>query len=387
MNPNSDSGMRGGQPNGRQRPYRPAPGQGNPNAPQGYRPPASRGQMPHSSAQPREPFAPVRPANSRAGRPPQGDVQHQRYPRPGEAYPSRPSTPQGRRPEAAGPNSRAPYHGGPSYDFPASSKHPQHGARPGKASSAKNSKGKGGKKGGVPRAVLIVLDLLIVAVLAAAAYFFIKPIYVQNQVEKIKADINQQLKDNPHQVVQMNIPKDFGAVFGERIEDAPEGLTFIDNDADKPDQDTVTLTYVGRMVIPKIGVNVPVSEDSGLMPSIRFGVGINTDFANLLEPGLTNIFGHRYLKKGRDFNLLNEIVPGDVFYIDYNVDGMRHNYKVFKVDIIDDDDIYSRVYEHFDEKTLMLITCHPPTYGDSSQRLLVYAHPEPEKDGPIPTGP
>lgn len=312
---------------------------------------------------------PSRPQNPNPypGRAPYGQQQRSPYPPQGSRYP-RPGEKSDRVNPYWSPSpypqqgNRYPYGSGPS------------GRRPEPKRGSRQARTKQGKK--TSRWVLALLDIGIVAVLGAAVFFLLKPIIMERQVERYKANTLERLQRNPNETIIEKVDKNFGKVFGESAEPLPPGVEFVDNDADLPDSETITVNFVGRLVIPRIGCNTPLSLDYGVMPSIRFSAGIHGSFANLLDPGLTNIFGHRYLTKGRDFNRLNEMEPGDQFYIDYNVDGLRHFYKVTEVKIIPREEIQERVYDQFEQKTLCLITCHPPNYSDDSERLLVYAVPD-----------
>lgn len=215
------------------------------------------------------------------------------------------------------------------------------------------------------------------AVICAGLYFLIAPKVAEHQAEQVKKDLLDQLEQNPDGVVQVKVDRDLGAFAGE----TPEiGFEFEEPDpATLPDE--VTLQYVGRLVIPKISLITPVANDVSYQ-SLRFGVGIHPQSAPLTDVGKTSIFGHRYISKGRDFNRANELEVGDKFYIDYNVDGKRHFYEVFQVDYIQAKEIEARFLEPFQENVIMFVTCHPATYGDFSQRLLIYS--KPTHSEPIP---
>lgn len=241
---------------------------------------------------------------------------------------------------------------------------------------------KGSKKGGkVSRWILILLDLLIVVIIGLAIYFLVKP----KIDEKNALDLQNTLRDKlrkERQVVNIEVPKGFGAVAGEDYENI-NGVRYVDNDQDNVG-DTVSLTYVGLLTIPRIGVSIPVSNVAD-NNSLRFGVAIHQDFAGINDPGLTSIFGHRFLTKGRDFNRLDEVGVGDQFYLDYNEDGKRHTYEVDQRDIIPQAEILQRVEDASfleKDKHVMLITCHPLQYGNSTERILVYG--KEIKTEPIP---
>lgn len=347
-------GPRGPQAGG-PRPY-PGPGQGQarpampPRSGPGPRPQPSP--RPQAGPRPQGPGGPQRPhsANDRPLPPPR----MQGRPAPPPPYPG----PQVRR--GAGKNANA--------------------ARK-KASSKQRPQN---RQGGVPRWVLISLDVVIVALVAVGLFFFLKPKFDERNAEKLSKEIldNMEAQNSP---IEVEVAKNFAPVQGERNEGM--GVDFIDNSLDNTSSDVVSLTYVGKLVIPKIQVTTPLSEEQGndLLVSLRFGSGIHSGVGTPLgQPGLTTIWGHRFLTSGRDFNRLDEIVPGDQFYIDYLPTNTRYYYNVYKQDIIPHTELTERVYEHFDDDTVVLITCHPLIYNEQTERLLVYAKPDPDRTGPIP---
>lgn len=260
----------------------------------------------------------------------------------------------------------------------------QPGPPPKRGKSAKKQAGQN-KQGGVPRWVLISLDIVIVALVAVGLFFFLKPKFDEKNAEKLSKEILNNL-DAQKTPIEVEVARNFAPVQGERNEDSV-GVDFVDNNLDNTDSDSVSLTYVGKLAIPKIKVITPLSEEQGsdLLVSLRFGSGIHSGVGTPLgQPGLTTIWGHRFLTSGRDFNRLNEIVPGDQFYIDYLPTNTRYYYNVYQQDIIPHTELTERVYEHFDEDTVVLITCHPLIYNEQTERLLVYAKPDPERTGPIP---
>ena len=233
------------------------------------------------------------------------------------------------------------------------------------------------------RWLITLLNVLIAVICLVAVFLYLWPIYQEQLAVNFKNKLLKNLEENPKQIVQFEVPKNYGAIVGEAHETVP-GVNFIDNEEDDTEGDSVVqVTYVGRLVYPKLGMNAPLSKDISLV-SLRFGVGIFPESADLLEDGMTSIWGHRFLTRGRDFNRLGEAEVGDKFYIDYNVDGMRHNYEVYQIDIIPEGEIYARAYEKFEENIVMLVTCHPLNFDAQNERLLVYAKPLPELDKEIP---
>ncbi len=355
----------------------------------GQRPVRPQNPGPHGpqAGGPRNPQAngPHRPAMSPRSGGPRPQPRPQPGPRPqGPAGPQRPHNVNG-RPHAPARMQGQPM---PPRPYPGSGPQPRKpGAKnaPPKRDKAARKQAAQNKQGGVPRWVLISLDIVIVALVAVGLFFFLKPKFDEKNAEKLSEEIlnNMEAQKTP---IEVEVAKNFAPVQGERNEDSV-GVDFVDNSLDNTSSDTVSLTYVGKLVIPKIQVTTPLSEEQGndLLVSLRFGSGIHSGVGTPLgQPGLTTIWGHRFLTSGRDFNRLNEIVPGDQFYIDYLPTNTRYHYNVYKQDIIPHTELTERVYEHFDEDTVLLITCHPLIYNEQTERLLVYAKPDPERTGPIP---
>ncbi|MDO5015680.1 MAG: sortase [Eubacteriales bacterium] len=352
------------------------PGGPSPNAPQGA--PQGRPRSPYGSAP------------NGAGR----EVPRQnRSANPGRV-PPRPSAPAPRSPRPAGqPNyqPRQQSNHGPVYGSRRTQGHaPQtgrphpyaQGQDPAPRNKGKHKKSAPPKKGGVPKWLLITLDVLIVVIICFALYFIIKPKIEEKNRDNFKQELLDEF-EKKKQVIKVNVPKDFGKVTGEP--DEVFGLDFVDNTMDNT-SDEVSLTYVGRLSVPKIQVVTPLAAMSNGVDyvSLRFGAGLHPDFAGIGEPGLSCVFGHRFLTSGKDFNRLDEVVAGDQFYIDYAPTGKRYFYSVYDQVIIDQDELPARVYEHFDDDRMVLITCHPPVYDVSTERLLVYAKAEPDLTIDIP---
>lgn len=240
------------------------------------------------------------------------------------------------------------------------------------------------RKKGVPKWVFLLLDLLIIAILILAGWFYIKPQLDRKDGLDFEDQLRESLRQNKNQVVDVEIDPNFGRVVGgEVVEDASGG--FVDMNADRPKDQKVHLSFVGRLIIPRIGVDIPTANS--VLEALRFGVGIHPDYPGINDPGTTLIFGHRFLTKGRDFNQLDKMQVGDEFYLDYNVDGKRHVYRVFDVKYIQLPELYERVNDTFEQKTVMLITCHPPVYGASNERILVYAEELMDQMVDIPNAP
>ncbi len=127
-----------------------------------------------------------------------------------------------------------------------------------------------------------------------------------------------------------------------------------------------------RLIITKIGVNVPIiggdQEEYGLARGAWLApLGSTPD-----EGGNTVITGHRfkYLPPSNfTFYLLDKLVPGDIIAVIYN--RQKYYYRVKERKIVDKDD--ASVYRPTASSTLTLYTCHP-VYS-TAQRLVVLSEP------------
>lgn len=221
------------------------------------------------------------------------------------------------------------------------------------------------------KALMIVLDFAIVALLGVAAFFYFWPKVVNSKQKDVERQILEEMDKNPHAPITMRVRRgDLQVPGGEQLESALAGDEFVNEQRD-PDE-MVNLTFIGRIVIAKIGCKCPISADAS-RESLRFGVGCLPSTPAVNENGLTAIFGHRFLDKGRDFNRLGEIKEGDVFYIDYSADQTRYHYDVVEVKIINPGkELEDNVFQDVPDNQVLLVTCHPLEYGSSKQRLLVY---------------
>lgn len=229
------------------------------------------------------------------------------------------------------------------------------------------------------RAMMIVLDLLIVALFVSSAYFFIWPKWVAKQQMDRRNEILDNLEKGAY---SFTIGKDENKVPGESPETfGQEGLNFELDEG--PEGDTVNLSYIGRIVISKIQCNTPLAPVTDQY-HLRFGCTIWPYSAPLSEPGQTAIFGHRFLTKGRDFNRLDEVHQGDTFYIDDVTTNTRYIYRVDQQVIIKPSELDALISPPNnvasmygpEDNTVLLITCHPAVYGAKNERLLIYAHVE-----------
>jgi len=141
------------------------------------------------------------------------------------------------------------------------------------------------------------------------------------------------------------------------------------------------------VTIPKINVHAPInfaatSKESDVLKLLETGVVHYFGTANPGEKGNSVLFGHssndwwqpgdyKYV-----FVLLDKLVPGDTFYVDYQ--GARYTYEVTGSQIVEPTQV--SVLAQTETPTFTLITCSPP--GTSWRRLVVSARqiaPDPNK--------
>lgn len=124
---------------------------------------------------------------------------------------------------------------------------------------------------------------------------------------------------------------------------------------------------MGSIVIPKIGVNLPIYHGVG-EDSLQRGAG-HIEYTSTPYGGIGRhsfISAHRGLPNALMFTDLNQLTQGDLFLI--KVLGETHAYKVTEVSVIKPEDFTSTNPE-VDKDRVTLITCTP--YGVNTERLLV----------------
>lgn len=143
--------------------------------------------------------------------------------------------------------------------------------------------------------------------------------------------------------------------------------------------DTVAPSKEPQVIIPKINVQIPLRFDiqsnteEAMQKELEHGVA---HYPSTAEPGQNGngaYFGHssnNLFNKGQykfAFVLLNQLVPGDTFYL--TKDGKLYAYKVFKKHVVEPNqvEVLDPIEGH--PATATLITCDPP--GTSLRRLVV----------------
>ena len=144
--------------------------------------------------------------------------------------------------------------------------------------------------------------------------------------------------------------------------------------------------------IPKISVNAPVvyatdNSESAILVDLESGVVHYANTALPGQPGNSVIFGHSsndWWEPGNYkfvFVLLDKLVPGDTFSVNYN--SKQYIYQVTSSTVVDPTDV--AVLNQTADPEMTLITCSPP--GTSWKRLIVVAKqisPAPKTTTPVP---
>jgi LPXTG-site transpeptidase (sortase) family protein len=144
--------------------------------------------------------------------------------------------------------------------------------------------------------------------------------------------------------------------------------------------DGVTASDKNEVIIPKINVEIPLdfsatsTEEKAFEAALDKGVAHYPTTALPGQQGNASFFGHssnNIFNPGKykfAFVLLNELVPGDTFYITYN--GVAYAYTVYDKKIVEATAVEILNPVPGKSSTAMLVTCDPP--GTSLRRLVVW---------------
>ena len=130
---------------------------------------------------------------------------------------------------------------------------------------------------------------------------------------------------------------------------------------------------LGRVVIPKINVNVPLFNLT-TADTLNYGAAVlqGSSFPTGGKGKRTVIAAHRGLPERKLFTDLDEVKKGDLFVI--SVYGKNMAYKVYNIKVIKPNKVKSLLPVK-DKDLATLMTCTP--YGVNTQRLLISGHREP----------
>ncbi len=239
--------------------------------------------------------------------------------------------------------------------------------------------------------IVIILDILIIACLIGALYFFLDPkirnrkqnMIEQDAVQQINAALAEDHADeadassssDPENELKVSISVDPDAlkVPGESYENF--GGEAVEEEYVYDAEGNVIINFIGALVIPKIDLNTPIADDDSLV-AIRYGVGHTPESDEIGKPGRALLFGHWFQEYGRVFNRLEEIKAGDEFYIDILKNRTRYYYKVHRAIAISHDDLPYHLFEEEPtvESEVVLITCivRNNAWRAPTGRYLVY---------------
>jgi LPXTG-site transpeptidase (sortase) family protein len=144
--------------------------------------------------------------------------------------------------------------------------------------------------------------------------------------------------------------------------------------------DGVAASDKNEVIIPKINVQIPLDFSAKSTDEKEFEAALDRGVAHYPttalpgQKGNTSFFGHssnNIFNPGQykfAFVMLNELVPGDTFYITYN--GVAYAYQVYDKKIVEATAVEILNPVPGKESTAMLVTCDPP--GTSLRRLAVW---------------
>ncbi len=121
-------------------------------------------------------------------------------------------------------------------------------------------------------------------------------------------------------------------------------------------------TDVKTLRIPKIELVSTVIKATDNFENLDYGLVYYKDFN---PNNKIIIFGHSGMGKGTYFNRLDELMPGDASYLDY--DEKTYEYNVMNTYKVSKKDVYLLENE-YNSKKLLLITC---VKGNKNKRLVV----------------
>lgn len=230
--------------------------------------------------------------------------------------------------------------------------------------------------------ILIGLSLLFFAL---GIYFFIKPMIVHRNQDKIAQELLDRLKeqrpDSTQEVTVVVDTKDIdlpGSYRDEYDYILPPRVTrtFQTEETTETSKSPsiVTIRTDSIMRIPAINLEIAVAPDVNAS-SLWVLPGHYPSSPQPGEIGVAAYFGHRMYGKGRHFNRLDEVVPGDKIQVQRM--GKLYNFVVESSDIIEPDDLGKYVFESAHTARILLVTCHPiQTTGVPKYRIVVRGYLE-----------
>ena len=230
------------------------------------------------------------------------------------------------------------------------------------------------------RAFSNTLVVLAVIFFILGAYFFIKPMIIHRNQDKIAQDLLDRLKEQePGSTDEISVDVDIKDINppGGYVNDydyftptktKPPLAEPTEAPATKPPT-VVTIKTDSIMRIPKINLEIAIAPDVNAA-SLWVLPGHSPPSPQPGDTGVAAYFGHRMYGKGRHFNRLNEVAPGDKIEIQRK--GYLYTYVVESSDIIEPPELGKYVYETSYRPRILLVTCHPiQTTGVPKYRMVV----------------
>ena len=262
---------------------------------------------------------------------------------------------------------------------------------------------------GKQRVLSSLLLIIALGCLAAGSYLIARPYWVRHKQMEIRGQLIEEIEqarfdtiyvdpnanvdpgeeveyfvpDGEGGYVEVTMPSDqnrgqsvaVGTGGAGEVTDTVEESTAAGEDA-APIQTTnaaglVALNPLGRLVIPKIAVDIPVVENLTSV-NLRYAACHYQETVDIGAGGNAAVFAHRSPEHGRDLNRLNEVVAGDRFTVE-SLDRILH-YLVEEQVIVKPAEIFNYFGRGGETSRLVLVTCHPiPSWEN---RLLVVARLE-----------
>ncbi len=259
--------------------------------------------------------------------------------------------------------------------------------------SADGSKPNRRKVSGTRRAVLLLLNLVIIALIATGVYLIGQPYYLHWRQDRKTAELLQAVDTGTGEVVlfadELKVPGE-EEEFTDAVEqwDTTEPAPS-DTEEPVPSESTtgsaaqpvasksvtpkptpapVVIKAIGTIYIDKISLKMPIADSAG-SAQLRVAVGLLGGSSMPGTPGNAIILGHRMYTYGRHFNRLDEVTAGSSVVI-VTTAGRKITYTVDRQAVILPTDLRLVLSQPTKEKQLILVTCTPVRVA--SHRLLVY---------------